>query len=317
MSLVAPPVAWGQPSVFVPPAPGTPVAPIEIPAHIAPAPAESAPADRGDKPVARRVISTTTAKIDYRIDIVGPSGVAKVEIYMTTDRGVSWIKLGEDRDRKSSVTVTLPGEGLYGIRLAITNGNGFGGRAPSAGDRPQLYVEVDASSPNVVLRQPTIVASVGAIDIHWIANDANLTAEPASLFYRTRPDSNWQPIANNVKNSGVYRWAFPHDATGPFDFKLEVTDLAGNKTKVETPMPVVLDRIVPEVTLVSASPRAEGQKHAATPAPKEAAPTPPAALSPATATGAMQLPATVPPASVPATIPSSQTPTRAGTSSPD
>ena len=149
-------------------------------------------------PANRRLINTTHASIDYRIDQMGPSGVGKVEIYLTHDEGKSWHRVGEDLDRHTPAEVDLPGEGLFGVRLAITNGNGFGGTPPAHGDAPQVWVEVDTTAPFVQLRPGEVVPQSGAFDIRWSASDPNLGAEPVALFYRTRTDGPWQPIVRGA-----------------------------------------------------------------------------------------------------------------------
>jgi len=252
--------------------------------------------DRTEKPAERRFVDTTNVQLDYRYGAVGPSGIGKVEIYATADRGTSWVKLGDDADRKSPAHVQLPGEGLFGIRLVITNGNGFGGTAPRTGDRPQFYVEVDTSAPTVVWQQHDIGAKLGAIDIRWTASDANLTSAPVSLFYRTRLDSNWQTIAQNVKNDGVYRWSLPSDLGAQIHLKLEVTDLAGNTAKLESPTPIVLDRTELRATLVDATPRDPNQANDAEPVTIPPAPAP----TPTLPTGVPQTSISLP---IPASLP--------------
>jgi hypothetical protein len=206
--------------------------------------------DTSERPANRKIINTTHASVDYRIDTVGPSGIGRVDVYLTPDKGQNWSKIPEDNDKRSPADIDLPGEGLFGIRLAITNGNGFGGKAPKAGDRPSFFIEVDTTYPFVQLQPAEMVAGSSAIDVRWTANDNNIAAEPVSIFYRTRPESTWQPVARNVKNDGVYRWVFPRDIGPQFFLKLEVADLAGNVTKVETPTPILLDLTEPEATLV-------------------------------------------------------------------
>jgi hypothetical protein len=203
-----------------------------------------------DRPANRKIINTTHASVDYRIDTVGPSGVGRVDVYMSPDKGQSWNKIAEDMDKRSPVEIDLPGEGLYGIRMAISNGIGFGGKAPKSGDRPSFFIEVDATSPFVQLQPTEMVPNTGAIDIRWTATDNNIAPEPVSIFYRTRPDGTWQAVARNVKNDGAYRWTFPRDIGAQFFLKLEVADMAGNVTKVETPTPILLDMTEPEATLV-------------------------------------------------------------------
>jgi hypothetical protein len=203
-----------------------------------------------DRPSDRKLINTTHAQVEYRIDKVGPSGLGRVEVYMTRNRGTTWEKLADSPTKQSPVDIELPGEGTYGLRMVVSNGNGFGGRAPHPGDRPQYYIEVDATAPIVQMLPHEIVPGASAIDIRWSASDANLGPEPVHIFYRTRADAAWQTMARNVKNDGVYRWAFPHDVAGQIFCKIEVADLAGNVTKVESPSPIMLDQTEPEATLI-------------------------------------------------------------------
>jgi hypothetical protein len=206
------------------------------------------PVDSGDRPANRKIINTTHASIDYRIDTVGQSGVGRVDIWMTPDRGQRWDKIAEDHDKHTPAEIDLPGDGLFGIRLAITNGNGFGGRAPKSGDRPSFFIEVDTLSPNLQMQPVEIVPGSGAVNIRWTCADPNLGPEPIGIYFRTRTDAAWQPIARNLRNDGAYQWAFPKDLGGDFFLKMEAVDLAGNVTKVETPLKV--DIIEPEATLL-------------------------------------------------------------------
>ncbi len=206
------------------------------------------PAVPGSAP--HQLINTTRASIDFRIDQVGPSGVSKVEIYMTPDKGQSWHRVGQANDKRSPAEINLPGDGVYGVRIVATNGNGFGGKAPVRGDTPHCTVEVDTTAPFVQLRSAEVVASGGHVELRWNATDANLGAEPVSLFYRTQPDGQWQVIARNVKNDSVHRWTFPRDAGSQFFFKVEVADKAGNLSHDVSRQPVVIDMSEPRATVV-------------------------------------------------------------------
>ncbi|MCS7045364.1 MAG: hypothetical protein NZO58_03305, partial [Gemmataceae bacterium] len=201
----------------------------------------------------RQLINTTRAVLDYRIDQVGPSGVGKVEVYMTADQGLTWHRLGEDPDRRSPIEFELPSEGVFGIRLAITNGNGFGGAPPARGDMPTCYIEVDTTPPFVQLRPVEPIIANGTLEIRWHASDKNIGPDPVTLYYRTRIDSPWQVIARRVRNDGAYPWPFPRDAGSQFFLRVEVTDLAGNVAFAETPNPVLLDTTEPRATVISVS----------------------------------------------------------------
>ena len=235
--------------------PSTPPAAEPLPSPTPPSVPQSAPvaplSEAGPKGAAnRQLLNTTRANVDYRVDQVGPSGIGKVEVFLTHDQGTSWQRVREDQDRRSPVEVDLPGEGLFGVRLAITNGNGFGGRAPVRGDDPHVWIEVDTTSPFVQLRSPEVVPSTGQLEIRWQASDKNLGPEPVSLYYRTRPDGAWQLIAKSVKNEGAYRWAFPRDQGATYYLKAEVADLAGNVARIETPTPLMLDVTEPRASVI-------------------------------------------------------------------
>jgi hypothetical protein len=117
-----------------------------------------------------------------------------------------------------------------------------------------------------------LVPNLRAIDIHWLAHDANLTPAPVSLFYRTGPVLDWHPIAQDVKNDSVYRWVMPRDLVTPIYIKIDVTDFAGNITSVEMPSPIVLDHAEIEAMPVDVQPRAQSQTSAVVPATTPPAP---------------------------------------------
>jgi hypothetical protein len=170
---------------------------------------------------------------------------------MTPDDGQTWHRLGEDTDKRSPADVNLPGDGIFGIRIVITNGNGFGGRPPARGDAPHCKIEVDTAVPFVQLRSVDVLPSSGQVEIRWNAQDKNLGTAPVNLFYRTRNDGPWQVVAREVKNDGTYRWSFPRDSGPQFFFKVEVADQAGNVAHDSTRQPIVIDMTEPRATVVS------------------------------------------------------------------
>jgi hypothetical protein len=243
--------------IFTPPNPPTPLVtqptplPVNNPETIQNVSNKVAPVETPTQQSGpHQLINTTHATVEYRIDQVGPSGVGKVEIYMTPDKGQTWHRLAEDVQKRSPANINLPGDGVFGIRIVVTNGNGFGGKAPARGDAPHCTIEVDTTSPFVQLRSTDVLPSSGHVEIRWNATDKNLGSEPVSLFYRTRPDGPWQVIAKGVKNDGVHRWNFPRDAGGQFFFKIEVTDQAGNMAQHVSPQPVSIDMTEPRATVV-------------------------------------------------------------------
>jgi hypothetical protein len=192
---------------------------------------------------ARQLINGDHAVLEYQVEKIGPSGVGKVEIWMTTDHGQSWKCLGEDADHKSPAEVDLPGEGVYGITLVVSNGRGFGGTPPAKGDAPDLLVEVDKTAPTgeLLAVRPGTGPDAGALLISWRAQDKNLGATPIELYCATQKDGPWQPIVKGHRNDGLYRWVVPNELGAEAYIRLVVTDLAGNRCRCETPQAIPLD----------------------------------------------------------------------------
>jgi hypothetical protein len=201
--------------------------------------------------IQRQFINTARASLDYRIDQVGPSGVGKVEVWITSDQGASWKRHCEDANRRSPAVFDLPGDGLYGVRVIVTNGNGFGGRPPVPGEQPQMWIEVDTVAPTVLLKETEPSTNGGSIDLRWTANDKNLGSEPINLYFATRREGPWQPVARGLKNDGMYRWTFPRDMGPQFFVRLEAMDMAGNVARCESPNAIVLDMTEPRASVLS------------------------------------------------------------------
>src|SRR5262249_20353275 len=137
---------------------------------------EQGPAARDTLHPNRQLINNTHVVLDYRIDQVGPSGVSKVEIWMTGDEGKTWQHLCDDPDRKSPAEFDLPREGLYGRSLVVTNGNSISDPPPTAGTVPDWWIEVDTTRPQAQLLsvRPGTAEDAGTLVITWAASDKNL-----------------------------------------------------------------------------------------------------------------------------------------------
>ncbi len=197
---------------------------------------------RRDGLTVRKIVSNPRLALNYQIDQVGASGVGKIEVWTTRDMGQSWQKIAEDRDRKSPLEVTLPGEGIFGLSVVVTNGRGFGGTPPNPGDTPEMWVEVDTTRPSaeiVDIRNADDEPST--VQVIWKTTDKNLSGEPVDLFYSKDRQGPWQVLAKGLRNTGQYRWT-PNAEVGPQAYvKLVVKDLAGNQSTSETLQPVLLD----------------------------------------------------------------------------
>ena len=185
--------------------------------------------------------------IDYQVDKVGPSGIGKVDLWMTQDDGRTWRWLADDPDLTPPITVDLPGEGVYGFRIVVQSKAGLGKRGPVSGDSPEMRVEVDLTPPVAQLYAPEPDSHQrNALTITWNATDKNLTSTPVSLQWAERKDSEWREIASNLPNTGRFTWMLPPNLPFRVFMRLIVRDSAGNVSMAETSEPVLVDLSEPE-----------------------------------------------------------------------
>lgn len=307
---VSPPVA--------PPVPAPVVAPAVAPAEpftppIAPPAPPSSPPDHYTNELA--------ITFDYELDRVGPSGIGKVEVYLTQDDGRTWMKwhdLGRDAVRagaagKLAVNVRLPErEGLYGFRVVPHSGSQLSAGAPQSGEEPEVRVLLDRTPPEVKLYAPEPDPNQpNALVLGWSAKDANLGPAPVRLQWSDRGDGDWRSIAGTaepnggVPNVGKYTWVPPAEVPLRVYLRITAVDLAGNVGEAATSQPIVVDmhkprgRIKGLIDLRKKPPVAPAAKPVPPPQPPlNAAPAPPLNAAPASVPVAVPTPAAPEPAPV-------------------
>jgi hypothetical protein len=199
----------------------------------------------GERPL---MVNSRSFDLEYEVDGIGPSGIAKVELWGTRDGGHTWSSYGVDSDNRSPIRANVDGEGLFGFRIVVQSGNGLGGLPPHAGDAPDLWVTVDLTKPNVRLVDATAGDGPhsGELLIRWEASDAALAARPITLLFSDRPGGQWSIIAAGLENTGGYAWRPDSRAPDHIYLRVEARDEAGNIGTFEASQPVTLDRIRPE-----------------------------------------------------------------------
>ncbi|MCE9553007.1 MAG: hypothetical protein K8T91_06470 [Planctomycetes bacterium] len=186
-------------------------------------------------------------QVDYGVEAVGPAGVGRVELWGTRDGGRTWQSFGLDSDNKSPLVVTVPGNGLYGFRIIVSDTNGRGEPAPRNGDTPQVWIAVDASPPEVHISPPIVRGET--VPIIFTVADEQLDPQSVSLFYSHRADGAWIPITQGLGNVARYDWAPQPGISGPVFLRIEARDRGGNIGSATTREPLLLDRPVPKSTI--------------------------------------------------------------------
>jgi hypothetical protein len=205
---------------------------------------------------------STRFPLKYEVEDAGPGGPALVELWITRDGGRSWSRQPPDADRTSPYIVDVGGEGTFGLWLVVQGSSGLGDLPPAPGDRPQLWVEVDATPPVVQLDAPKVGGgpSAGKVMITWRASDPHLASKPVVLLYRAdAADAAWQPITERIANTGKYIWTVPTGVPPRFHVRIEVVDALGHKGSAETTdqgPPVIVDRSRPRGRILGLDPSA-------------------------------------------------------------
>ena len=275
------PTPWTS-SGGAPPTPApstyTPV-PQPLPADLGPSPiaqsgapgmAPATPPPAADGPSAQ-FIRFTRFDLQYQIDN-GPSGVSRIDLYVTRDDGRTWIRWSHHDGRETPLKVALDTrfnqqtEGDYGFRLVPVSGAGLSDGAPAAGSTPEMRVHVDVTPPMIKVFQPTADANQrNTLVLNWEATDRNFGRDPIAIEYSENPTGPWksvttpdlvtpvaggQPALQRLPNTGNYAWQLPTTlATHKVYLKFTAWDAAGNRSEVVTPSPVMVDLTKPRARI--------------------------------------------------------------------
>jgi hypothetical protein len=203
-----------------------------------------------------RWVNTLTFDMDYDLQTVGPWGVAKVELWGTSDEGQNWTNFGADEDNRAPMRVTVPAAGVYGFRLVVHAASVSAAPAPAAGELPELLIGVDLEEPQAELQAAEIgQANLGDhLLIRWSASDPNAEARPIGLYFSSEADGPWTTIATDLENNGQYAWRLLRQIPEKLYLRLEVRDKAGNVAVRQTAAPVPLNLPQPTGRLRSVRP---------------------------------------------------------------
>jgi hypothetical protein len=193
-----------------------------------------------------RMVGSRHFELEYEIESVGPSGVGRVELWATRDGGRTWSDYAVDVDNRSPMPVTVSGEGIYGFRILVQSGSGFGGRPPAEGDVPDIWIGIDTTRPTCRITGTEVSADATELVVRWEAFDDVLDPRPVSLLFASSLNGPWTPIASGLENTGSYRWRLDSRVPDRVVLRIEVRDEAGNVGIHDTADPVALDRHRPE-----------------------------------------------------------------------
>lgn len=255
---VAQPPAIPQPTVNDGPGTLTPLAPQKPALEAAPKsltpppPAPAAEASTTRAPLMQHVRDRQVA-LDFEVERKGPSGIKKIETWITQDDGGTWQKWGPDTfETLSPVQVALPeAEGTYGFRIVLYSGVMQSAGPPRRGDEPDVKLHIDRTPPVVAYYAPVPdISHPSAITLRYSVSDLNLDASTIVLQWSRQPTVGWQTIpatnARPMPSSGIAgmneaSWHLTPDVPDTVYLRITAKDKAGNVGEFVTREPVTLD----------------------------------------------------------------------------
>ena len=220
-----------------------------------------------------QVINALRFDLNYQVEQRGPSGISRVDLWVTRDDGKTWVWWSQHEGREAALKVNLgtpsnsQPEGLYGFRLVPVSGAGLSDSTPIAGDAPDMRVIVDVAAP-VVKIFPAIADpnDPQALLLQWEATDKNFGDEPIALEWCEGATGPWRPVATNLTtdaphgvgvvtkrlpNTGRYSWHVPTGLPPRVYLKVTAKDAAGNTTEQVTREPILIDLMKPRAKITS------------------------------------------------------------------
>jgi hypothetical protein len=207
-----------------------------------------------------RWVNSKHMTINYEIKDQGPSGVSKLELWMTRD-GRSWQKFKEEDQPKPPLAFDVEGEGIYGFTLIVHSGVNLSERPPHSGDAPQMWVEVDLTKPTVQYVDVEVGQGfdAGKVIIRWKArDDRGLARMPINLYFAKDENGPWELIEGNLENTERYVWNYGPKVPYKFFVKVEVADRAGNIGSLVKPEAVIIDLHKPKGVILDVKPASSG-----------------------------------------------------------
>ncbi len=209
--------------------------------------------------------------LPYQLE-AGPSGISKIELYVTRDDGKSWNKWSAHDGEQRPLRVALDArgnvqpEGVYGLRLVPISGAGISEHPPAEGAAPDFRVLVDLTPPSIKLYAPDAdVAQPGTLTLKWKIEDKNPAKDGVAIAWSETPTGPWKSIGVETSgaivagagtdspvrlaDTGSFAWKLPERVPAKVYLRMTAWDAAGNKSEVTTPNPVLVDLTKPRARI--------------------------------------------------------------------
>ncbi len=217
------------------------------------------------------VVNYLKFDLPYQLE-AGPSGISKIELYVTRDDGKSWMRWSVHEGDQKPLHVALDArgnvqpEGIYGFRLVPISGAGISEHPPSEGQAPDFRVLVDLTPPMIKVYAPeSDPAQPGTLTLKWKIEDKNPAKDGVAIAWSETQAGPWKSIGvetggaivagagaespTRLADTGSYAWKLPEKVPAKVYLRVTAWDAGGNKSEVTTPNPVLVDLTRPKARI--------------------------------------------------------------------
>ena len=159
--------------------------------------------------------------------------IESVNFYVTDNGGESWSQI----DAANVVTkegaapyfvFTAPKDGTYGFWIQVLYKNGQADKAPQVGSVAPTNRLIDTTVPSIDNFLGGLIAGTDQkLFLEWAVSDKHLSDKPVSIEISTDQGAHWSSYKSSLAAEGKDSSSLPQKL--PFDIRLSVIDLAGNK----------------------------------------------------------------------------------------
>ena len=201
--------------------------------------------------------SSRAFSLDYAIDNDPGAPIANIELWGTTDSGITWDRWGTDPDRESPFDIEVASEGLFGFKMVIVGANGLAGRRPLPTDKADAWILVDTAIPKARILSALNGkgSEAGTVVIEYQAIDDHFPERPISIYYAESPKGPWIPATQGARNNGRFVWTTDPSLPEKVFLRLDAVDSAGNAGTHVLDLPVDVQGSAPRGRIQGIHPR--------------------------------------------------------------
>ena len=190
------------------------------------------------------IVNSRTMPVQTRVVDAGPSGLAGVELWFSTDAGSSWTKgPGLSQEPWSQIPWTSPMDGHVLLALVAADEAGNRNLRTCQAADSQGTVLIDTVLPVITLQSPLGIrpssAPIGGaaksvyspneeVAVDFTIIETNLAPQTVTVLIQKAADARWEILQAGVRTDVPFTFNIPNISTTSASIKVIAEDVAGN-----------------------------------------------------------------------------------------